>query len=85
LGFSWPERGATGVHSIIWRREWEKSMESGIQQKLRAYNQADCEALEVLTKSLLGLPCPEESERKPQNGNPVFVTASLSSAFSHPD
>ncbi len=60
-------------------------MESETQQKLRAYNLADCEALELLAKVLWGLSCPEESPGKPQNGNPVFVTASLSSGFSHPD
>jgi predicted RecB family nuclease len=85
LGFSWPERETTGVHSIIWRHEWEKSMEAGIQQKLRAYNQADCEALELLVKALRGFPSPEESVRKPENGNPVFVTTCLSGTFSHPD
>jgi RNase_H superfamily len=58
LGFSWPEQDATGVHSIIWRDEWEKSMESETQQKLRAYNLADCEALELLTKVLWGFSCP---------------------------
>ena len=85
LGFSWPERDATGVRSIIWRHGWEESRESETQQKLRDYNLADCEALELLAKVLLGFSCPKESARKPQDGNPVFVTASLSSGFSHPD
>jgi hypothetical protein len=75
LGLSWPERDATGVRSIIWRYEWEKSMKSETQQKLRDYNLADCEALEFLAKVLSGFSCPEESARKPQDGNPVFVTA----------
>jgi hypothetical protein len=39
----------------------------------------------LLAKVLLGFSFPEESARKPQDGNPVFVTASLSSGFSHPD
>jgi len=55
LGFSWPERDATGVRSIIWRHEWEESMKSETQQKLRAYNLADCEALELLAKSVVGI------------------------------
>ena len=85
LGFSWPERDATGVRSIIWRHEWEESKKYETQQKLRDYNLADCEALEFLVKVLWGFSCPEESARKPQDGGPVFVTASLSSGFSHPD
>jgi tetratricopeptide (TPR) repeat protein len=39
----------------------------------------------LLAKVLLGFSFPEESARKPQDGNPVFVTASLSSGFSHSD
>src|SRR5271157_1115246 len=52
LGFTWPYKDATGAHSVILRHQWEDSMESYVEQKLRTYNSADCEALEFLVKAL---------------------------------
>jgi hypothetical protein len=35
-----------------WRRQWEESMTPGMEQKLRAYDSSDCEALEFVVKAL---------------------------------
>jgi predicted RecB family nuclease len=52
LGFSWPDRDATGAYSVTWRHQWEESMTPGMEQRLRAYNSSDCEALEFVVKAL---------------------------------
>jgi predicted RecB family nuclease len=84
LGFNWPDRDATGAYSVIWRHQWEESMTPRLEQKLRTYNSADCEALEFVVKVLWRLPSPEESKKLHQAGNIAFVTPTLSNAFSHP-
>ena len=68
----------------MWRHQWEESTTPKLEQKLRAYNAADCEALEFMVKALWRLPSPEESKNVHQRGEIAFVTPGLSNAFSHP-
>jgi predicted RecB family nuclease len=48
LGFRWSVPNASGAQTIQWRTEWEHSRDSGIKQKLIAYNSEDCRALELV-------------------------------------
>ena len=45
LGFNWREDEASGIQSIIWRMEWEKSRSCHTKKKLLEYNMDDCCAL----------------------------------------
>ncbi|NTW67648.1 MAG: TM0106 family RecB-like putative nuclease [Nitrospirae bacterium] len=52
LGFNWSESEASGINTIVWRSEWEKSHETALKQKLVTYNVEDCKALSFLTEFL---------------------------------
>jgi len=84
LGFNWPDQNATGAYSVVLRHRWEGSMATDIEQRIRTYNAADCEALELLVKTLWRLPGPEESRKLSQEGAIAFVRADLADPFSHP-
>jgi predicted RecB family nuclease len=84
IGLRWPEPGSTGQHSIMWRRQWEESRTSGFQQKLLAYNSADCEATESLSRLLIQLPTLEASGELRTEQGVAFVADKLPNAFSHP-
>jgi predicted RecB family nuclease len=45
LGYEWSEPKASGIQTIIWRKEWEQSGKPYLKEKLILYNQEDCEAL----------------------------------------
>ena len=55
LGFQWSDSNASGLHSLMWRSEWELSKDSSLKQKLLTYNAEDCEALERLTSVIAQL------------------------------
>jgi hypothetical protein len=64
LGFKWSEANASGIKSIAWREEWEKSQEDSLKQKLMVYNSNDCEALSYVTEFVKGLFTPENEVKK---------------------
>ena len=45
----------SGIESIAWRFRWEDSGQADFKTKLLAYNQADCNALRLLTAELQSL------------------------------
>jgi predicted RecB family nuclease len=49
LGFQWSDSDASGLHTIMWRSQWEDSKDVSLKQKLLTYNAEDCEALERIT------------------------------------
>jgi predicted RecB family nuclease len=55
LGFTWSENSASGLHSLMWRSQWETSREARVRRKLVTYNSEDCEALERVTSTIVGL------------------------------
>ncbi|MBI3319583.1 MAG: ribonuclease H-like domain-containing protein, partial [Candidatus Omnitrophica bacterium] len=81
MGFSWPNPEGTGPHSVMWRHQWEESRSTEIQQKLIAYNRADCEALELLTKALCKLPSREDAKKSKENSAIAFVADNMDNAF----
>lgn len=55
LGFAWSDPAASGLQSIVWRSQWEESPNPSIQEKLVRYNAEDCQALELVTRTLAHL------------------------------
>jgi len=53
LGCDWPESGATGLESIIWRNEWERGVSRDLKTGLVDYNRTDCLALRKLTEFIV--------------------------------
>ena len=52
LDFRWSNTDASGLTSIVWRRQWEETHSNELLQKLMTYNAEDCEALERVTDSV---------------------------------
>jgi predicted RecB family nuclease len=48
LGFKWSDENASGLQSIMWRNEWEKTKAPLMKEKLIRYNTEDCAALELV-------------------------------------
>ncbi len=55
LGFSWENVEDSGLHSIEQRYSWEKSRDLRIKKQLMRYNLRDCDALQLLTKTLVDI------------------------------
>ena len=55
LGFEWSNPSASGLLSIAWRSQWEESRDSGLRDRLIAYNADDCEALSLVTRAIVRL------------------------------
>ena len=53
LGFSWDDPASSGLNSIVWRHEWERSCDSGLKERLIRYNADDCEALSIVSEVIL--------------------------------
>lgn len=49
LGFRWSMEDASGIHSILWRSEWDRSNDEIWKNNLIRYNADDCEALNLVT------------------------------------
>jgi predicted RecB family nuclease len=48
LGFRWTHEGATGLHSIAWRDQWDRTRDVSSKDRLIRYNLDDCYALKVV-------------------------------------
>jgi hypothetical protein len=55
LDYRWTYPGASGVHALMWRSQWDLSQESALKDRLIAYNIDDCKALEVAFGTLAEL------------------------------
>jgi predicted RecB family nuclease len=53
LGFRWSSSPASGLEAVAWRHRWEASGGPTEKQALIDYNQQDCEALELVAKTLI--------------------------------
>ncbi len=74
LGFTWSGSPSSGLESIEWRHRWEMSMEPEMKQALLDYNRQDCEALALLTKTLLDLRPSTPSDSKSSQQNLVITS-----------
>jgi hypothetical protein len=52
LKFNWDEPGASGLNSIPWRSQWERSCDAGLKERLIRYNSQDCEALSLVADTV---------------------------------
>ena len=52
LGIKWTEEDASGIQSMVWRRQWEKTKSEELKSKLVQYNIEDCLALKKVTESI---------------------------------
>ena len=48
LGFSWTEKNASGIQSLVWRHRWERGEGDNFKNKLVVYNLEDCSALRLV-------------------------------------
>jgi predicted RecB family nuclease len=55
LGFQWSDPTSSGLHSLVWRYQWEQSHDPTLRDRLITYNANDCEALGVVTDVVLHL------------------------------
>jgi hypothetical protein len=75
LGFSWTDASATGIQTIIWRRDWELSQEDLLKKKLMVYNAEDCEALNYVTKFISRISAPKSESTNSQATDVVNIDA----------
>lgn len=52
LGAQWTSVDASGLQSLVWRHEWERSQERKHKNLLVQYNEDDCRALKLLADSI---------------------------------
>jgi len=52
LGVKWTEEDASGIQSMVWRRQWEVKKSAELKSKLIQYNIEDCLALKKVTESI---------------------------------
>ncbi|MEZ2144568.1 TM0106 family RecB-like putative nuclease [Bradyrhizobium sp. DN5] len=92
LGCRWTEPDASGIESVVWRKNWEKTGDASWKAKLIQYNLEDCEALRRVCAFLAEAPsCSANS--LPQDGLRVASVAQLDklartatwSKFAHAD
>ncbi|MBW8332548.1 MAG: TM0106 family RecB-like putative nuclease [Prolixibacteraceae bacterium] len=58
LKFEWTEKDASGIQSLVWRYNWEISLDHDLKRKLIQYNLEDCKALKVVKDWLAEMPIP---------------------------
>ena len=63
LGFVWTDVDFFGIQSIAWRQLWECDHKGSVKKKLVRYNAQDCEALKLLTDTMLHI-CGKEKACK---------------------
>jgi hypothetical protein len=56
LGCRWTERDASGLESIVWRKNWEKTGDASWKARLIQYNLDDCDALRSVSAFLSEAP-----------------------------
>src|SRR5437870_1912978 len=76
LGFQWSESDASGLHTLMWRSQWESSKDASLKQKLVTYNAEDCEALERVASTVTQL-CQKQTEAANSEDNNIVYTDSM--------
>jgi predicted RecB family nuclease len=72
LGCAWSSPEATGLHTLVWRAQWEQTHDPALKERLILYNQQDCVALQKVREFLATLPADGEP-REAQEGGLRFV------------
>jgi predicted RecB family nuclease len=77
LGFEWTDPSSSGLQSIIWRDGWESTHAPALRDKLVTYNAEDCEALSLVTHTLVRLLIPEIDVNKANGLSSEIIYADL--------
>ncbi|MCH7725365.1 MAG: TM0106 family RecB-like putative nuclease [Planctomycetes bacterium] len=84
LGFTWTDSTADGKSSVIWRRNWQRTRDQTLKERLIAYNRDDCRALRCVTEFIRQAveACTDENE---ETNGPLVAqnTRALGSSTSH--
>jgi len=80
LGCKWSSTTPSGTQSIIWRTNWEQSSDPSVKQNLITYNLEDCQALEVLTETLLRICSPGQRPNVEGGAGPEVALAGNSTS-----
>jgi predicted RecB family nuclease len=63
LGYSWTEPDVSGMNSVVWRANWERTGDVSWKDKLIQYNMEDCDALQRVCNFLTEAPnCSAEGQ-----------------------
>ncbi len=71
LGFEWSNQHASGLQSILWRRQWEKSRCDNTYNTLLIYNMDDCLALKVVVNFILEASQKVEANQSQNNNTSI--------------
>jgi predicted RecB family nuclease len=55
LGFHWTDSLASGLYSLMWRSQWDRTKDPCLKDRIITYNAEDCAALELVVDSVLRL------------------------------
>ena len=77
LGFRWSVPGASGMQSVVWRHDREEARDDALKQRLLAYNEEDCLALERVVGPLRAIVTDLDRAVARNVGDEDFVTAAL--------
>jgi predicted RecB family nuclease len=72
LGCHWSEPEASGISSVVWRKNWERTGEECWKEKLLQYNLEDCQALRKVCDFLAERP--EDSASAKSEGAPRIAS-----------
>jgi predicted RecB family nuclease len=78
LGYRWSNVHASGLHSLMWRSEWEATKSTQAKCDLVTYNMEDCEAAECVAQFLARILSEED---KGQDKHPSVNVSSLPQEF----
>src|SRR5581483_9079363 len=76
LGANWTAPTASGLQSIAWRREWERSGDECLKDELIRYNLEDCLALRRVTDVLTSI-CHPLGQQGEQASFPVALASDV--------
>jgi len=62
IGASWTSSDASGLQTLVWRHQWEKTQHTEYRQLLITYNAEDCLALYLLTDELTRIGATADSQ-----------------------
>jgi predicted RecB family nuclease len=82
LGFRRAHESATGLQTIVWRKDWNKTKAPDIKAQLLQYNQDDCRALKHIVESISSLISQEVPTPPGHEQRSVINTADLRQAGS---
>jgi predicted RecB family nuclease len=72
FGFRWTSENASGLQSVVWRKNWEQSQNHALKNRLIQYNQEDCLALKIVTEAIYGI-CANDPSISSSGENTKYV------------